>query len=260
MLAFPVLRTGCLAQQGVRRQRSWRMRRNELPNGSTVHAEDSAERWTRWELPLTDLTQVECDELLDLFSSTRGRLDSFVFADPLANTLAWSEDLLQPTWQKDALLEIEKTGTSDGVAVHRLSHTAGTMQGVKQGLMLPGSFPVCWHAAARGSGSFQLRVTRGSEARSVGVELSGQWQRLVVNGPLAAGLSTTTFEVLTGTGAVAEISELQVDVQANPSAYRPSSDQNGVYPTTRFDQDELRWTALGPDRYAMKVRLGARES
>ena len=63
-----------------------------------------------------------------------------------------------------------------------------------------------------------------------------------------------TFGVQLPAGAVVEIFGFQAEAQAEASDYKRTASFGGVYPSTRFMDDRLVWTAEGPDNHSTEVR------
>ena len=57
-------------------------------------------------LSANELSDQEWQDIEDLFTEVEGRLQSFLFLEPGANLLSWSEQLSNPAWNKDAGLAV----------------------------------------------------------------------------------------------------------------------------------------------------------
>ena len=253
MLAFPQLASGSMAQMPMGRTIHFRSRRNELRDGSVIHIGDPDYEERSWDLVFRDLSDEEWQALEDLFEASVGRLGVFLFLEPGANLLNWSEKLAQTPWtisgsaidgQPDAI------GTSRG---SRLS--AGSS--AEQAIVAPSSYRYAASAWLRTiEAGARIRLSdSGAQVVEATVDATGQWKRYVAH---YTGTSTTDamkFEILAGGVAPLDIYGPQLEAQAYASSYKVSTSQGGAFDKTRFDQDSLVDEASGPGRHDTRVRL-----
>ena len=100
---FPQTGAGSIAQFPLRRTRKWRSIANRTESGERILLPDTAAGQIEWQLSVQELNDAESGRLSDFFSAAQGRFGSFLFIDPLANLLGWSEDLSRPDWQMGLL-------------------------------------------------------------------------------------------------------------------------------------------------------------
>ena len=106
----PQIGGGSIAQFPVRRRRTWHSIANDLENGERISLPDLPSGRIEWRLSYRDLSDEEAASLRTLFIASKGSFNAFAFADPLANLLAWSEDLTQPDWQAGLLNLVSGAG------------------------------------------------------------------------------------------------------------------------------------------------------
>lgn len=258
-LAFPQLSTGALAQFPIRKTRMRRTIRNVAAGGSEVRHNDSGAGRVLWELPFRALTSAEADALAQLFETAEGRLRTFTFIDPLANLLTWSGDYARSAWQKGPLLQFTP-GTGDpfgGVAAVTVVNGGQAPQRLTQTMDAPGWFQYCLSIYARSIGGANLSLVRANAAGQAaeGFTLNTDWQRAVSTGALAGAGGSITFAIELPPGASVDLYGAQAEAQKAPSACMETGPKAGLYPNTRFDQDELLITAQGPGILDTMVRL-----
>src|SRR5579863_5682376 len=96
---FPQIGAGSIAQFPLRRTRMWRSIANQLESSERILLPDTPAGQIEWRLSLQELTDAETGRLSDFFAAEQGQFGSFLFIDPMANLLGWSEDLSRPDWQ-----------------------------------------------------------------------------------------------------------------------------------------------------------------
>ena len=251
MLHFPQLSSGSVAQYPVTKSIEHRTVFNEAADGSVIRYCDADAVRTRWTLRLTGLSDAEKTGLEDLFAGAEGRLRPFVFVDPFANMLRWSEDLTQSLWLRDPLLQ-----ASEGRPV-RLTNAGQTVQAVRQQVPAVAGWRYCLSALVRSTASTEvtLRISTvdgAFENRSVA---DSEWRRLFCSGSIDGTARELTVEMRVAAGAAVDVAELQLEAQPMPSPYKPSGGLGGVHDSTRFDQDTIEFTTYGPDNHETVLRL-----
>ena len=254
---FPQIGAGTLVQFPLRRKRMWRTISNDLENGERILLPDGASGQVEWGLSYVDLSDTEAENLRSLFASMRGQWGSFGFVDPLANLLAWSEDLSRPDWQLGLLSK--SPGASDpagGQNAWTLSNGSAGEQSLNQSLELPGEYVTCFSAWVRADTAGPVSLVRDGVRSTATV--GPAWKRMYVTGAGTAGSSVSSFSVALAAGQTAQVFGLQVEAQPFPSQYKPASAAAGIYPETSFGSDELTFTHTGPGLSACAVKLLSR--
>jgi hypothetical protein len=260
MLIFPPLSTGASAQYPVKRARSERTIINITPDGRAITLPDYYGKQIRWSLRLDGLTDQEANNYLSFFELCEGPLQPFLFLDPTANLVLFSEDLTQSAWQINSLL----TGTG-GVGdpfgttrASRLVNTSGASLSATQTIPIPGS---AWAAfsvylrASQGEG-FQMTRTDGSSVSSLTPSVGGSWNRFTLSSVFASSVSTNCdFSLSVPAGATLDVFGFQVDAQPSAGIYVQNTGESGVYPNARFDLDQLTVTATGLGQSSMELSI-----
>lgn len=256
-MQFPQIGNGAVAQYPARRVRKWRAIANEMDGGDLIQLADSAAGEIDWRLSFQELTVTESAALTALFTATQGGFGSFLFVDPFANLLAWSEDLTRPDWQT-GLLQISG-GTADPLGTQRASTVRNTAAGavsLQQTIGVPGDY-VCsfsvWMRAA-----LATPVTLARDARSASCVVGPAWKRFSVSGAGNAGAAQSTLAVTVPAGQSIDVWGLQAEAQPAPSTYKQSGTALGIYAETRFADDELTMVSTGVGLSSCDVRLVSR--
>lgn len=243
MLVYPWLE-GAAAQYPLVRTARRRRLETVSPGGAVSRLVAGGPGEVVWQLEYAELTDSEVGAIQSLYVSARGGLMTFLFADPLANLLAASEDLSSGAWSRDPLLAVSVTAPGE----FALSNGSQAAQGVQQGVALVAGAPCCLSAEVQGAG---VTLTLGGVSKHFAP--AGGWTRCWVS---AQGMGDGTVARLAVDGAgQAALRAVQVELQRAPSAYKPTYGAGGVYPETRFGMDGLRVSATGPNRNAVTVTL-----
>jgi hypothetical protein len=259
MLYYPQLTTGTLVHYPFRKTLQKRTILNECLDSRTVKLADPAAGSLHWDLSYSGLSGLEWSAIEALFQAAEGRLQTFVFLDPTDNLLRWSETLTSGVWQKDALLQLS-AGVSDPVGstrATRVTNTGPVSQALSQSVEAAGWFQYCFSVYARCAAGGTVTLTRrtadGPDSRAY--LLGPQWQRLVSSGQIPGTPAAIDFAIEIPAGMTVDVYGLQAEAQPQPSAYKETTSQGGVYPATRFAEDSLRSVAAGLNDYSVEVKL-----
>jgi hypothetical protein len=225
-------------------------------SGEFIRAAEPDANTIEWTLDYAGLTDAEQAALQTFFITVEGRLRSFTFLDPATNLLKWSEDLTEDAWRRDPMLQM--TALEGGQ--WRIVNTAQTAQGLEQTVSTPGSYQYAFSFYARASTSSRVRVQLLSRDGQLYAETiaRAEWQRAFCSGSIQGSGDDLTCRLEIPAGAVVELRAFQLDAQPMPGEYRRTTTQNGVYPSTRFAEDRIVFTANGPDNHSTKIRLISR--
>jgi hypothetical protein len=257
MIVFPQLSSGAMAQFPFRRRTGFRTLVNQSADGSEIRASDAEFAERAWALPASELSDAEWQGIEDLFVQSEGRLQSFLFLEPAANLLSWSEQLGDSVWSKSAGIAV-LGGQSDPIgglgATQITSAGAGS---ISQALDAPASFRYAGSVWARSpqSGVLLQVDDGGSQQVQATIDNSNQWKRYSVGYNLASAAESVVFRVALPASATVEIFGSQLEAQASPSAYKKTLQQAGIYPNARFDQDVLGDGLIGVGRHSGDIRI-----
>ena len=256
---FPQLTTGTLAQYPLRKSIETRSVINACPDGSRVLLYDVSASGIRWEMSYQGLSGEETASLFSLFNAVEGRLDCFAWLDPAGNLLRHSEDFGAPAWTRDPLLQLtngrlDPNGTTSAT---RLVNAAQIVQALSQQITGLGRFTYTFSIYSRGDEpvSAVVRAHTSSVQHEQSLSVDATWRRNEFVFRLGAPEEQVTFSVDIPPGASIELFGAQVEPQPSAGLYKRTNVRGGVHTNTRFDQDELLSTAVGPDDYAVTVRL-----
>ncbi|MCC6261964.1 MAG: hypothetical protein IT169_00180 [Bryobacterales bacterium] len=247
---FPHLNEGIGAQFPIRRTTRYRTVVNASDLHTSLRATDPGARRIAWWLRYQGLADNEMASLQSFFRAVRGPLDSFVFLDPEANLLAYSEDLEVPAWEKTAGLALAAAPSAPAEAQQAFRLTAsGQSSEIYQTVHADAShrWVLSVYACAPGGGAITLLLRSASGEESITYALGSEWKRIHFGGHFWSAGETVEAGVRLDAGASADIAGFQLEVQCSPSRYKRSSANSGVYAEARFAQDTLRVTTLGPN-------------
>jgi hypothetical protein len=255
---FPQLESGAVAQFPVRRRARHRTVLNEAGDGSQIRFSDVNFEERGWELRFEGISDAEWQAIEDLFVNVEGRLGTFLFLEPGANLLAWSEKQEEDVWQSDAGIEV-LAGQTDplGGAEARTISAGGSSGALWQAMAAPAGLRYAGSIWARTSASgAALQVSDGvSAAVTTAIDSSNEWKRYSIASALGSSEEAVHFRIVAPAGGSVTVFGAQLEAQAMPSDYKKTLEQPGVYPNARFDQDVLADEAEGPDRHAGVVRV-----
>ncbi len=85
-----------------------------------------------------------------------------------------------------------------------------------------------------------------------------KWGVYSCSGQIEGSAEDLTCRVAVDAGSAIEVFGFQLDAQPNPSAYRRTYARSGIYTSSRFLDDELRFVANGIDDHSVAVRVFSR--
>lgn len=257
-MVFPQLNSGAMAQFPFRRRTGFRTVVNEAADGSEMLASDVDFAERVWLLSAHELSDAEWQGVEDLFIQSEGRLQSFLFLEPGANLLSWSELLSDPVWSKDAGVMIGggQPDPTGGMGAAQIS-SGGSPGTVSQTVSGPGAFRYAGSVWARTAQSGVLVQVDdgGSQIVQATVDDGNQWKRYSVGYNLTSASESVVFRMVLPAGATVNVFGPQLEAQVSPSAYKKTLEQAGVYPNARFDQDTLGDGLIGVGRHSGEIRI-----
>lgn len=258
MIVFPQLSSGAVAQFPFQRERHYRTLANRSADGSDIRTADVDFHERVWELPYAGLSDAEWQALQDLFVLVEGRLQSFLFLEPGANLLSWSELFSSAVWQKDAGISVAG-GQADplgGTGAGHVSNSGGEAS-LRQTLPIPASLHYAasvWARTASTGAKLRLSDTGGQAAEAL-LASDNQWRRYPLGAQLASAMESTQYSIVVPAAGLVEIYGPQLEAQPAPSFYKRTLQQAGVYPKARFDHDVLADQATGMDQHSGVIRI-----
>lgn len=257
MSYFPQIGAGSIAQFPVDRTRQWRWISNQMESGEMIMLPDAPASKIAWKLKYTDVTATEVANFNTLFATVQGGYGSFLFVDPMANLLAWSEDFTRPDWQPGLLQT--SAGANDPLGTTRAStlvNPGQAEQSLTQTLNFPGDYMACLSVWARSDSSTAFALTR--DGLRSNFALTPAWTRYSINGTGVAGASNSVFSVVVGARQTIQIFGPQVEAQPAAASYKQTNAAAGIYSETYFASDELPMTCTGPGLFAFEIDLISR--
>jgi hypothetical protein len=257
MSFYPQIGAGAVTQLPFRRTRKWRAIANVLESGEQIIVPDTTGGQVEWNLRYYDLSDAEVASLNNLFTASMGSWGSFIFIDPLANLLGFSEDLSQPGWQLGLLTQA--AGVNDPLGTQRASSVtngASGLQPLSQSLGLSGDYVACFSVWVRADAAGTVTLQR--DASQMTAPVGPQWTRLYIGGTGTSGAAQSTFSIVLAAGQTIDVFGLQVEAQPYPSVYRPTTAALGIYDETYFENDELTVTSTAPGLSSCAIKLISR--
>jgi hypothetical protein len=251
MLIFPQLSSGASTQYPVIRQFSQRSIQSVMEDGTIMSLPDIAASYLAWKVAFRDLSDREANVLRSFFASAQGNLQSFIFLDPTANLLVWSEDFSKAAWQTAGL--IFDNNVPDPFGANRATRAHNNSTGVltiAQQTQIPGLAQTCFSVYLRSVEPVTASLTRsaGGHSQTVQVSVTSTWQRFYLSTAFAALTDASIFTISILAGTAVELFGPQLDSQVNPSEYVTTTTQSGVYSDARFDMNQLEVIATGFNR------------
>ena len=258
MTVFPQLVTGALAQFACEKRLYGRAVISRAADASTFAAADPDGRRVGWNLAYTGLTVGEFGALKDLFDASEGRLNTFLFLDPMANLLGWTEDLSAAAWHADALLGVSAGAGGPAGNSFQLANSGAGWAELSQTLPAPTDFVYAFSIWARGTGALRLRRSIAGDSEEVEFALTPDWRRIQLNGAFPSVGLGISFSIGLPAAGVAEVAGPQVEAQLTAGAYKPSLGRGGIYPAARFGTDQLLSRVEAPDWIDSQVTIESR--
>jgi hypothetical protein len=263
MLYFPQLATGAAVQFPLGRRLIRRTVVNRMPGGDLVKLDDPNAAGITWILRYSGLTEAERSALETLFLEAEGQLRTFTFLDPCGNLFRWSEDLTKSVWRSDGAISVATSidDPNGSRRALRLTNTAQAVQGVEQKVEVPGWFEFCFSFEARAASSERLVLSISNSGGTITSEHSvdQSWKFVSCSGRLDSAAEDLTCRIALDAGASIESFGFLLQAQPNPGTYRRTGSEAGVYRTSRFFDDELRFVANGIDNHSTELRVFSRQ-
>jgi hypothetical protein len=222
-----------------------------MEDGTTISLADTSANYLRWKLSLQDLADQEAISFTNFFAATQGQLQPFLFLDPTANLLVWSQDFTQSAWVSPGITfdsaVADPFGGTGAVRAH--NQTTATLS-VLQQTQIPASIQTCFSLYMRSDTPLQTALAQSvdSQSQTVSAGVTTVWQRFYVSGVFTGVTDSLRYVIQVPAGTSIELFGPQVDAQVTPSRYIATAGSSGVYPNARFDADHIDRIATGPNR------------
>jgi hypothetical protein len=259
MLYYPQLATGATSQFPMSRRNQRRTVVNTMIDGSDIRAQDSGAAQVTWQLNYSHLTLSELSAIVQFHASVRGQLQTFTFVDPTDNLLNWSEDLAQPVWDADPMLQIV-SGIADpfnGTGANQLTNTAQAAQQIVQTAAVAGTYLLCLSAYILSTqpSIVNLVASSGGASCQQAFTATASWSRVAL--PIELGVTSdgVTVGIQLPAGSQVSVFGLQLEAQPAPGGYKKTLDIAGVYAKSRLASDVLGTTATGFGQYSCQVSI-----
>ena len=249
-----------MSQFPMRWSDTFRAVTNVLMDGSTIVSADPGATSVSWDLTLTGLSESELTVLENFFVSTQGALNPFTMLDPADNLLAYGQDFTQACWVNGPLLAVTPGGADPfgGTTAATLTNSAEAAQSLTQQLNGPGGYEYCFsvYLASATPESVVLFQTGAGTSLQDTAATGANWNRFLLSGATGAG-DGVSFGVTLAPGAQVTIACAQVEAQPGAGPYKATGVCGGIYQNCRFDQDQLNFSATGPNQYSCAVRISS---
>lgn len=252
MSFFPQLSTGAVAQFPIVRTLRRPATVSLLQDSSRLISPDPEIYTNEWLLTYSGLTDDERSLLEAFFADREGSLRTFLFPDPAANLLLWSEDAGQSAWSADPLLQVESSGGTT-----TLANTGQVAQALRQTVPLPAAYTCCFSASVRAEVAAGVTLSIEAEGSVVQREVQAGpvWRTAFVSHVSGGSAPLITCAIAVGPGESVALRDLNLAAQPMPGRYQRTLSGSAVYGQARFAQDTLSFRADGPGSHSTALRI-----
>jgi len=248
----------------IAREARFLTRRNRLDDGTEYRTPEQAAPLYRWEIDLAGRSDTELQELEDSFQALGGLYESFVFLDPLANLLRWSEDFSQAVWAKSRPGDLtvvaslaDPLGGNGGRTLINYGPVANSisqqLDASPAGLQFTASI---WLRSGTAAEVQFVLHDGGAESHSLAILPGTSWCRywLTAGFDAEAG-SKTVFRFDVPALGTLEAFGAQLMALPSPAPYSRTTTVSGFHPHCRFANDVFshRLTALGQNDLRLSI-------
>lgn len=253
-LFFPQLSTGAIAQYPIKKTLVSRSITNLLPDGSMILQADPGASKLIWEMSFSELATADSQALQAHFEACYGPYYAFTFIDPTDNMLASSADLTNTAWTKDPQIQIV-AGTADpsgGSSAFMVTNAGSAPQNISQRVAVPAGYQYCFSLFALSAVPAALTVLRqGTSATATDIlQVRTAWTRFVSSGQLNDSGTQFSIVITLNPGQQIKLFGLQLEAQIQPSRYRPTVANGGVYPLCHWTSDTFPLVAEAPNLFS----------
>jgi hypothetical protein len=172
--------------------------------------------------------------------------------------LASSGEFINACWQKGAIQVTEgvadPTGGNQGTV---LTNTSQANQQIVQTIAVPANYQYCLSAYVLSAQAAGVVLTRNGSTASDSTSLSvgPSWTRVISSGRLNDAGTTLTAGITLAPGQQVTIYGIQLEAQLQPSSYRSTGQEGGVYSGAHWATDELAITATAPNLFSTSFSI-----
>lgn len=255
MRRFPVLDGVSCSPVVQRREQQFRTILHRAPDTSVIARGDEGGGHTLVLMQYEDLSEGDVARLVAFHDDCQGRLEWFLFADPMGNLLRWSADWTETVWTAGPGVSLRRLDEVARRDAYELTNHGQGWGGITQEVGALGERPISVACMARGEGAFaRLRIECGTQHVERTFLLDAAWGRCEARLERAAD-AAMRISLLTAPGTTVEAAELCAMTQVGGPVYRATSMRNGVDGRARFEDDELTAVASAPGLYQATVRV-----
>lgn len=255
MLFFPQLSTGTAAQYPLRKIRAERIVTNRSLDRRDVKYRDATAAELTWSLTYRGLSDSELSKLEELFRECQGQLKTFVFLDPAANLLRWSEEFDRSVWAKQGGLTLAGSQPDpwESSRATQIINGSPVPQALEQSIVADASFQFTFSCWVKGVAGQSLQLAIASNRQSF--LLDGTWQRLSFSAKGNASGDQVVFGLTFPPSSTTHLVAAQAEAQPAPGPYLITTSVSGVYDQARFAQDAFQRTTYGTNDHATMLRV-----
>lgn len=257
MRVFPQLGSGSAAQFPFSRQVRYRSVRNAPIGGPEIGYQDPYFEERRWRLSLSGLSDTEWTNIESLFVECGGRLLPFLFLEPGANLLRWSERLSDSSWATSGSITVHDDQADPDGQSHASRIIAGSSAAIAQALAVPAHFAYAASCSLRTNhAGVSLSLQDGAGlTETVVATPDGAWHRYELPFRGNAGGESLEWRINFPANSEVDIYGPQLEAQQASSVYKQTTSRSGVFPTARFDHDLLPDRLTGPGSHSGEVTI-----
>lgn len=258
-LFFPQLGSGAAAQYPIKKTNVVRTITNLLPDGSMIVLPDTPASKLMWEMTYSELSPADATALQSHFQACCGPYHAFTFIDPTDNMLASSVDLTNSAWSKDPQIHIT-AGVPDPLGETNafvFTNEGGAAQQFSQQLTVPANYQYCFSLYATSAQPSTVTVVWHGANATANSELpvSTIWNRIVSSGRLNDAGTELTVGVMLQPGQQITLYGLQLEPQVEPSRYRATITNGGVYANAHFISATLPMISDAPNLFSTRFAI-----
>ena len=233
---------------------------NLLPDGSMILQADPGASKLIWEMSFSELATADAQALQAHFEACYGPYYAFTFIDPTDNMLASSTDLTNTVWTKDPRIQIV-AGAADptgGFRAFAITNAGSALQKISQQLTVPAGYQYCFSLYAVSAVPAALTVVRqGTTATASGdiLQVRTGWTRFVSSGQLNDSGTQFSVVITLTPGQQITLFGLQLEAQIQPSRYRPTVGNGGVYPQCHWTSDTFPLVSDAPNLFSTSFAI-----
>jgi hypothetical protein len=250
---FPIAREACFLT-----------RRNCLDDGTEYRTPEQAAPLYRWEIDLGGRSDAELRELEDSFLALGGPYESFVFLDPLANLLKWSEDFSQAVWTKSHPGDLtvvaglaDPLGGNGGRTLINYGPVANSISQQLDASPAGRQFTASIWLRSGTPAPVQLVLhDGGAESHSLAILPGSSWRRYWLTAGFGAEAgSKTVFRFDVPALGTLEAFGAQLMALPSPAPYSRTTTVSGFHPHCRFANDVFshRLAAFGQNDLRLSI-------